>query len=602
MNIAKKKGINLALIFTLLLSLVVPSMAFAEIEHKDTGSLTIHKYKQEKGAKQGTQTGPTAQVPEGSVAIAGVTYKIQQTHSFDGKDWTEVSGKAIEKDTGENGEAVFSELPVGRYSVQEVSGPEGVILNKEVFHVDIPMTYNEGKDISYDVHIYPKNEIVRGDAELTKVDEEGNPLPGAVFGLYKEDGTKIGDDLTTDENGKIKAEGLEAGKYYFQEIKAPEGFTLNKTKIEFLVKKNKDRENSKDETAVTEIEWLTDNYVVKGDKVTNFNKPAIDKDAEGEKVLPYDRDKEFTYNLKITTPGDIENYKAIGVTDTLDDRLTFISNGSLQDGWTVTGTERNNVTFKQVGQKLIWEIDPTKLAANTDITITFTAKIKPDAVLGENETGIENTADLHFNNGKGSFTKPADPNNPDPYEPGEEDPEEPTEEPPTPEEPPVVVPTEGGMKVIKVDKSDNNIKLEGAEFKLTTDKEGEKVVNATGTTIKVNGVNHTGELKDLVTGANGEFTIEGLTPGTYYLHETKAPTYEEDGQTKSYRLLTKPVEVEVKNNKTENLDVVVENSKSGWELPTTGGIGTILFTLAGLALMGIALFAYVRRNRESAAQ
>ncbi|MFK4998277.1 LPXTG cell wall anchor domain-containing protein [Bacillus sp. N9] len=45
------------------------------------------------------------------------------------------------------------------------------------------------------------------------------------------------------------------------------------------------------------------------------------------------------------------------------------------------------------------------------------------------------------------------------------------------------------------------------------------------------------------------------------------------------------------------MTLTVENSKSGWDLPTTGGIGTILFTFVGLALMGAAIVAYLRRNK-----
>src|SRR5699024_478896 len=120
---------------------------------------------------------------------------------------------------------------------------------------------------------------------------------------------------------------------------------------------------------------------------------------------------------------------------------------------------------------------------------------------------------------------------------------------------------------------------------------------ASGTVITVGGEVHDGLLENLVTNADGEILIEGLTPGTYYLHETKAPTYtDEEGNEQSYRLLTKPIEIEVVNS-SENKEVTVENSKSGWELPTTGGIGTILFTVIGLALMTTAYLLYVRRRR-----
>lgn len=224
-----------------------------------------------------------------------------------------------------------------------------------------------------------------------------------------------------------------------------------------------------------------------------------------------------------------------------------------------------------------------------DVKITFAAKIKKDAVLEPNETGIPNTAELDFNNNHGSFTKPVRP----------EDPNEPPYDPP---KPPVVTvdPKDGGLKVIKVDKKDHKIKLENAEFKLTTDAEGKNVVDAKGTVIKVNGASVEGKLEGLLTGENGEINITGLTPGTYYLHETKAPTFTNDkGEVKPYRLLTKPLEVVVQN-KVNDKEVVVENSQSGWDLPKTGGLGTILFTVSGTLFMLVGFVLLARKDRKQA--
>ncbi|MEF2293527.1 MULTISPECIES: SpaH/EbpB family LPXTG-anchored major pilin [Virgibacillus] len=616
MNVTKKKKINIALIFTLIVSLLLPQAAFAkEIKgDEDNPSLTIHKFEQEPGTAPGEDgTGLPGQNAEGD-PVEGVTFTLKQTHQYNSETdkWTEVAdGKTIEKQTGEDGIVVFTkadELELGRYEVTETDGPANVILNPDPFFVDIPMTNKDRTTLNYDVHVYPKNETVRSAVEIVKKDEDGNPLPGVSFILYNEDGTLAVDkegneigELTTNEAGKIKVDGLAQGKYYFQETKAPEGYALNTTRIPFEVKKA--GENLQDIV----VEWTTvDGIVDENGVVTNYNTPEIDKDANGEKKLDFDRNKEYKYNLTIKTPKDINKYKALGVTDTLDERLEFVSEGSIDGGWKIEGTNKSNVDFKQKGQTLIWEIkDPSQLTPGEDVKITFTAKIKPDAELKEGEIGIENTADLHFNNNKGSYTRPADPDNPDPYEPYDpEDPDEPNEpgepiEPPNPEEPPVVVPTEGGIDVIKVDASDNNVKLKGAEFKLT-DMDGNVIdTSNAGEVVKVNGEAFNGKLENLVTGEDGTFSITGLTPGTYQLHETKAPTYTtENGEEKPYRLLSKPVEVKVENNK--ELSYEVENSKSLWELPTTGGIGTIIFTLIGLTLMGMALALYFRRRKLEA--
>lgn len=163
-------------------------------------------------------------------------------------------------------------------------------------------------------------------------------------------------------------------------------------------------------------------------------------------------------------------------------------------------------------------------------------------------------------------------------------------------EPVIVIPTQGGFTIIKVDKADNSIKLPGAEFKLTTDEAGNTPVVAPVGVVTVNELAFSGDLVNLTTNADGKVVITGLPAGTYYLHETKAPTYTDDGVVKPYRLLTKPLTVKVTSGDAEN-NVTVENAKSGWNLPTTGGMGTILFTFIGIAFMGIAFFLFSKNKR-----
>ncbi|WP_257611482.1 prealbumin-like fold domain-containing protein, partial [Oenococcus oeni] len=57
-----------------------------------------------------------------------------------------------------------------------------------------------------------------GSVLLNKIDSDtGNPLQGAVFDLYKSDGSKVASNLTTDANGQIKVNDLKPGSYYFVE-------------------------------------------------------------------------------------------------------------------------------------------------------------------------------------------------------------------------------------------------------------------------------------------------------------------------------------------------------------------------------------------------
>lgn len=75
-----------------------------------------------------------------------------------------------------------------------------------------------------------------GAVSLYKVDENdrGNHLEGAVFSLYKSDGTKVG-TYTTNSDGYIGVSFLAYGDYYFVEDKAPEGYVGSSDKISFTL-------------------------------------------------------------------------------------------------------------------------------------------------------------------------------------------------------------------------------------------------------------------------------------------------------------------------------------------------------------------------------
>lgn len=67
---------------------------------------------------------------------------------------------------------------------------------------------------------------------------------GAVYNLYKKNTTGtdelVKENLTTDGNGLLQVDqGLTAAEYYFQEIKAPEGYEMNPDKIPFVVEDGK---------------------------------------------------------------------------------------------------------------------------------------------------------------------------------------------------------------------------------------------------------------------------------------------------------------------------------------------------------------------------
>ena len=128
------------------------------------------------------------------------------------------------------GNVKFTDIELGDYYVKEIKAPKGYELSNEVYDVVI----ESGKANKIDLKEVV-NKIIKGNALLYKVDDQNNPLQGAVFGVYKEDGTKIS-EVISDKDGKVEVLDLYPGRYYLQEISAPEGYELdNNSRYEFEI-------------------------------------------------------------------------------------------------------------------------------------------------------------------------------------------------------------------------------------------------------------------------------------------------------------------------------------------------------------------------------
>ncbi|WP_207696575.1 hypothetical protein DOK67_0002117 [Enterococcus sp. DIV0212c] len=74
-----------------------------------------------------------------------------------------------------------------------------------------------------------------GSAYLYKIDESSNALAGAEFKIIDSNGNIVENGLVSDENGFINSGILNPGKYQFIEVKAPNGYELDSTPIDFEV-------------------------------------------------------------------------------------------------------------------------------------------------------------------------------------------------------------------------------------------------------------------------------------------------------------------------------------------------------------------------------
>ncbi|WP_019175973.1 SpaH/EbpB family LPXTG-anchored major pilin [Brevibacterium ravenspurgense] len=150
------------------------------IDFSKKGSLTLYK---KKGAESDTPaTGKEMQNVPGE-ALNGVTFKITKLNfDLEKGDWTKFPKTAAdvkdsdkttttyEKTTSGQGEAKFSNLPLGIYLVEETKTPDGIVAGAP-FIVSVPMV-NEASDAwNYDVIAYPKNSETKTEKTVKDADK-----------------------------------------------------------------------------------------------------------------------------------------------------------------------------------------------------------------------------------------------------------------------------------------------------------------------------------------------------------------------------------------------------------------------------------------------
>ena len=623
----------------------------ATIDTTKTGSITIHKYEyNESGGEAGTgETTDVNKVPSDAKALEGAGFTIYKVAYIDDlakyynanpeslpsvDDYLtdgEINASKVletksEVKTDNAGIAKFDNLALGFYVVVETTTPDKVTTPVKPFIVSVPMTTKDGDNWLYDVHVYPKNKTTYGGVTLEKTGKDVTKLEGVTFILQKQNGSSwvnvtknenTGDDLTlkTDKDGRITVEGLSQGKYRFIETDrgTNNGYIMDgATVYEFTV------------TADGKIVYdgKTENNIiitVKNEK-PDMTKQVKERDKDNWKQdADYNVGDMVPYKITIDVPSNITNLKEFTLTDTptnLDDKEV-----SLQcEGSDVDLNAYSVAKEGEHGFKITFTTENMASYAGKQIVVTYNAELLGGAVTTIN--GNQNTAKLEYSNkilpGQDDKDNPNRPENPD-IKPGKDSIED-----------SAVVYTFKLQILKKAEKADGT-PLQDVEFDLYKEVSKETINAITGAKAKNVGLDsekywlkiNTDPLK---TDENGEVSQSGLANGTYYLVETKT--------NKNYNLLKEPVKVELNivyttTTKTEwvtdenGVKTLVKNeitktefkegsdtstgthtetiiNKKGFTLPITGGMGTVLFSIAGFALMAGAAFVLLKGRRKDA--
>lgn len=305
----------------------------------------------------------------------------------------------------------------------------------------------------------------------------------------------------------------------------------------------------------------------------------------------------FTLTSKVPDVSEYGKYQ-FSFVDTLSKGLTFNNDVTVQIGNSPVDAKNYSVSTSggQNGAKVVTIDLGTqsesiydaktlfKGKAGQTITVTYTATVNSDAAVNDQDN--PNSAHVEYSNDPG------------------------TNQTGTSEDDQTHQYT-FGFDINKVDGA--NTKLPNAEFELQ-DENGTKIDVIAVADVSVPtfrpklGSETAAEAGTIKTDNNGKLAFVGLKEGTYKLVETKAP----DG----YNKLTEPIEVviaanydsdgtltswtaSIKGTESPSGSTIQVVNKKGTLLPDTGGMGTVLFTVAGVALIALGVVWSLKRSKSA---
>lgn len=556
--------------------------------------------------------------------------------------------------TANDGSAQFTNLELGLYLVVETTPPQAVVRAVTPFLISIPMTRvqtkngdaNQLKEWLYDVVVYPKNSTARGEVIIDKKGVVGDKnaatketLNNVTFDLERLDdsekpakwvkektGLKTG--TATDGSavvaGQIKVTGLITGSYRFVETaNGNHNYIVDESKYYYFDIDDNGQvvipDDYKDDADYDNVGGTLTIYNYKPDLNKEVLKRGGDENTPSDWVdaTDYKAGATIPYKVTVTVPANITKLGTFKVTDTPTHQTDSIDADKIHvyhnDG-TVIGSDKYDVVrdATQKGFELTFKNAKVDLKddAGKTITIRYEATLDNDAVT--TIEGNPNTVELEYTNKIGSDGTP-DAGSTDKihYD--------------------AIVYT-FAINIVKT-AGDKTTPLPGVEFDLYEEVVAGTEGSVLGSTIGMTGDNATKSykfIKHLTTDDKGKVSASGLEKGTYYLVETKTA--------EGYNLLKEPVKVDlnfeysetwdeyseykngvlikhdVKNERQEAFGAGSTNAtdltsgsitaniinRKGFDLPTTGGFGTLLFSGIGVLLVvaGVGvLLSLKKKNR-----
>ena len=206
-----------------------------------------------------------------------------------------VSGKDLGKGLytpDNNGRLELNGLPMGSYDVEEISCPDGFVLDKEIKTVQFVqgdfVTLNYVKDLNIE------NKVTK--TLLSKADVGGIQINGAHVQILNKDKEIVYEFVTGDE--PLQIDGLKDGKYYFHEDLSPLGFALSND-IEFTVKDSEIQKVDMTDYTVDVAKVDEQGSYLKGaglEIVSEKTKNVVDKWTTGQHI--FDFSDEMTAKLE----------------------------------------------------------------------------------------------------------------------------------------------------------------------------------------------------------------------------------------------------------------------------------------------------------------